>query len=93
MAAELALSIVNERRLGPAGEALSVGRPGRLFRAAKWTVRAGLALQLAGRRPATTRAASALYLAAGLLFRFAWVYAGRTSAGDDRRVAETARKR
>ena len=33
MLAELTLSIVNERRLGRAGDALSEGRAGRLFRA------------------------------------------------------------
>jgi hypothetical protein len=34
-----------------------------------------------------------MYLAAGLLFRFAWVYAGRGSATDDAAVAATARVR
>lgn len=37
--------------------------------------------------------ASALYLAAGLLFRYAWVGAGPLSARDDRVVAEMARSR
>ncbi|HET8756655.1 MAG TPA: NrfD/PsrC family molybdoenzyme membrane anchor subunit [Solirubrobacteraceae bacterium] len=94
MAAELLLSTVNERRLGPLAGALEVGRPGKLFRAAKWAVRLGLAAQLARRRkPAFQHAASALYLAAGLLFRYAWVGAGPPSARDDRAVAETARSR
>jgi hypothetical protein len=66
-----------------------VGRPGKLFKAAKWAVRAGLALQVARRQ----HAASALYLAAGLLFRYAWVGAGPLSARDDRMVAEMARSR
>ena len=71
---------------------LEVGRPGKLFKAAKWAVRAGLALQLT-RRPAAQHAASALYLAAGLMFRYAWVGAGPLSARDDRVVAEMARSR
>jgi formate-dependent nitrite reductase membrane component NrfD len=94
MTAELALSLVNERRLGPLARSLQEGRPGTLFKAAKWTVRAGLVAQLARRRsPAIQHAASALYLAAGLLFRFAWVTAGPASARDDRAVAEMARSR
>jgi Polysulphide reductase, NrfD len=93
MAAELLLSIVNERRLGPLARGLERGRPGKLFKAAKWSVRAGLALQLAARRPSAQHAASALYLAAGLLFRYAWVTAGPPSARDDRVVAEMARSR
>ena len=35
--------------------------------------------------------ASLLYLAAGLMFRYAWVGAGRLSARDDRAVAEMHR--
>jgi hypothetical protein len=92
MTAELGLSVINERRLGPLAAGLEVGGPGKLFRAAKWAVRAGLALQLT-RRPAAQLAASALYLTAGLLFRYAWVGAGPLSARDDRRVAEMARSR
>jgi hypothetical protein len=94
MAAELALSIVNERRLGPLARELGEGTPGRLFKAAKWTVRAGLATQIVRRRtPAFQHTASALYLLAGLLFRYAWVKAGPPSARDDRAVAEMARSR
>ena len=89
MAAELGLSVINERRLGPLAAGLKVGRPGKLFKAAKWAVRAGLACQLAHRR----HLASALFLAAGLLFRYAWVGAGPPSARDDRMVAEMARSR
>jgi Polysulphide reductase, NrfD len=93
MAAELGLSVINERRLGPLAAGLEVGRPGKLFKAAKWAVRAGLALQLVRRHPAHQHVASALYLAAGLLFRYAWVGAGPLSARDDRMVAEMARSR
>jgi formate-dependent nitrite reductase membrane component NrfD len=92
MGGELALSVINERRLGPLAAALEAGRPGKLFKGAKWAVRAGLALQLT-RRPAAQHAASALYLAAGLMFRYAWVGAGPLSARDDRVVAEMARSR
>lgn len=96
MAAELALSIVNERRLGPLADALEHGTPARLFAAAKWCVRAGLLSRAwrDGGRPARVRhAASATFLAAGLMFRYAWVGAGPRSARDDRAVAETARSR
>jgi Polysulphide reductase, NrfD len=89
MAAELGLSVINERRLGPLAAGLEVGRPGKLFKAAKWAVRAGLAGQLARRR----NLASVLFLVAGLLFRYAWVGAGPLSARDDRMVAEMARSR
>jgi hypothetical protein len=93
MSAELALSIVNDRRLGPLASGLTTGRPGKLFKAAKWSVRAGLAMRLL-RKPLGPRIhhlASLLYLAAGLMFRFAWVGAGRASARDDRAVAEMHR--
>jgi hypothetical protein len=58
-------------------------------------VRAGLGLRLARRRggPAVHHVASACYLAAGLCFRYAWVEAGKPSAGDDEAVARTARAR
>jgi hypothetical protein len=93
MAAELVLSEVNERRLGPELAAgLEHGRPGRQFTAAKWLVRSGLALQLvrsrAG-RPAHD-VASVQYLIAGLLFRLAWVGAGKASGEDDVAVARNA---
>jgi len=94
MTAELVLSVINERRLGPLAKVLDVGPPARLFKTAKWAVRAGLVAQLARRRqPAFQHTASALYLAAGLLFRYAWVTAGPNSARDDRVVAEMARSR
>jgi formate-dependent nitrite reductase membrane component NrfD len=93
MATELALSTFNERRLGRLGDALEQGRPGALFKFAKWAVRAGLALRFARARggPWTHHVASVLYLAGGLAFRFAWVGAGRASATDDEVVARMAR--
>jgi hypothetical protein len=93
--AELALSTINERRLGRLAAALEEGSPGRLFRVAKWAVRGGLALRLLRRRsgPATHHVASCLYLGAGLAFRYAWVAAGRHSATDDEAVMEMARGR
>ena len=95
MAAELTLSIVNERRLGPLAGGLEEGRPGKLFKGAKWAVRTGLALRLFRARggPWTHHLASVLYLLAGLMFRYAWVGAGPRSARDDRVVAEMARSR
>ncbi len=95
MVAELALSEVNERRLGRLGHVLEHGRPGRLLRLARGGVVAGLALRVLGRRggPVVEHAASALFLAAGLAYRFAWVGAGRPSAQDDEAVALMARRR
>jgi formate-dependent nitrite reductase membrane component NrfD len=94
MTAELLLSEINARRLGPLSRALDLGPPARLFKGAKWAVRAGLLAQLARRRtPAFQHTASILYLIAGLLFRYAWVTAGPHSARDDRVVAEMARSR
>ena len=94
MLAELTLSMVNERRLGRAGQVLSEGRPGRLFRTAKWLAGTGVALNLLGAqrtRPLGQHAASVLYLAGGLAFRFAWIEAGKASARDDEAVALMAR--
>jgi hypothetical protein len=95
MTAELALSILNERRLGPLASGLEEGRPGKLFKAAKWCVRGGLALRFVRKPggPAVHHVASLLYLAAGLMFRYAWVGAGPRSARDDRVVAQMARSR
>jgi hypothetical protein len=93
MAAELILSIVHERKLGPLASGLEEGRTGTLFKAAKWSVRAGLALR-AVRKPLgpwVHHLASVLYLAGGLMFRYAWVGAGRESARHDRMVAQMAR--
>jgi hypothetical protein len=93
MAAELALSTINERRLGPLRKHLELGTPGKIFKLAKTGVLAGSALRLAGRPAGPTghHLASLLYLASGLAFRFAWVGAGRTSASDDAAVARAAR--
>jgi len=58
-------------------------------------VRLGLGLRFA-RKPLGPRIhhlASVLYLCAGLLFRYAWVGAGRESASHDRVVAKMARDR
>jgi formate-dependent nitrite reductase membrane component NrfD len=91
MGAELLLSVVNERHLGPLARSFEESR---LFKAAKWTARTGLLAQFARRRsPFFQHLASVLYLAAGLLFRYAWVGAGPHSARDDRQVAEMARSR
>jgi hypothetical protein len=93
MAAELVLSEINEHRLGRLADALRDGSPGRLFGAARWLARTGLALGVARRRPAAQHAASACYLLAGLCFRYAWVTAGPGSARDDEGVARMARAR
>jgi formate-dependent nitrite reductase membrane component NrfD len=93
MATELVLSSVNERRLSALRDALDAGRAGKLFKLAKAGAAGGLAMRLLarGRAPAADRAATALYLGAGLAFRFAWVAAGRNSAADDAGVARAAR--
>jgi hypothetical protein len=94
MAVELVLSALNERRLGSLRDALETGRAGKLFKFAKAAAASGLAVRLvARRRPAPAdRVAIVLYLGAGLAFRFAWVAAGRNSAGDDAAVARAARR-
>ena len=89
IAAELLLSSINRRRLGPAGRTLRQGRPRMLFRIANGTVLAGLALRLGGARTHTI--SSLLYLAGGLAYRYAWIQAGPASAHDDVAVARTAR--
>jgi formate-dependent nitrite reductase membrane component NrfD len=94
MLAELTLSTVNERRLGRAGDVLSQGRAGRLYRAAQLFAATGVALNLLGVRRTTPRGqhvASVLYLAGGLIFRVAWIEAGKASAHDDEAVAMMAR--
>jgi hypothetical protein len=93
MATELVLSEINEHRLGRLADALRDGSPGRLFRAARWLARTGLALQVARRRTPAQHAASACYLVAALCFRYGWVMAGRGSARDDEAVARMARAR
>jgi formate-dependent nitrite reductase membrane component NrfD len=93
--AELLLSALNEQRLGFLGEVLEEGRPGTLFRTAKWLARTGMLLRLARRRggPWTHHVASLCYLAAALCFRYAWVVSGPPSAHDDGAVARMARSR
>ena len=93
--AELSLSSVGERRLGDAGEVLRRGRPGALFRAARSLVVLGLSLRALVRNagPRADDLSSVMYLAAGLTFRYAWVYAGRASGVDDAAVAAMARGR
>ena len=87
MACELALSSVNERRLGETARHLHERRP---YHAAKWAVRAGLALRaVPGGR--SRQLSGALFLAAGLAFRYAWVAAGKASAADDEDVARNTR--
>jgi formate-dependent nitrite reductase membrane component NrfD len=90
MFAELALSTLNERQLGPLRSGLESSRS---YKAAKWTVRLGLLLRLGRRRQGarTHHVASVLFLLAGLLFRFAWVGAGKANARDDRVVASMHR--
>ena len=93
MGAELVLSAANERRLGSLARALEEGPPGRLYRAGKLGTRAGVALRLLRRwlGPRSDHVPSALFLAAGLAFRYAWVGAGPPSAADDEAVARMAR--
>jgi hypothetical protein len=95
MLTELSLSAFGERRLGDAAEALHRGRPGVLFRSAKGLVALGLSLRLVARRTSSPEhdLASVMYLAGGLAFRYAWVYAGKSSAEDDAAVAAMARGR
>jgi formate-dependent nitrite reductase membrane component NrfD len=95
IATELILSQVNELRLGDLSDALERGTAGRWFSAAKWLVRLGLTLRLARRRGGARvhHVASVSYMAAALCFRYAWVTAGRASAGDDAAVARMARAR
>ena len=95
MATELALSWLNERRLGRLGEVLDEGKPGRHLSFARRAVVTGLALRAARKRggPWVHHVASVLYLAAALAFRFAWVGAGIASSDDDEAVALAARQR
>jgi formate-dependent nitrite reductase membrane component NrfD len=91
---ELTLSALNERQLGKAREALDHGAPGWMYRGAKAAVVLGLSTRfLASRRsPRIHHLASGLYLAGGLAFRFAWVYAGKHSATDHEAMAELGRE-
>jgi Polysulphide reductase, NrfD len=89
IAAELSLSTINERRLGPVGRPLSEGRSGRLYRLAKGLVSTGIALRLAA--PRAHRVTSLAYLLGGLAFRYAWVEAGKASGRDPEAAVVTAR--
>jgi hypothetical protein len=93
MGAELGLSEINERQLGPLARGLEDGSSGRLFHAAKWATRIGLVLRFGLRRRGSPahHVASLLYMLASLLFRYAWVGAGKRNAADDEVVAEMAR--
>lgn len=95
MLTELTLSTVNELRLGDAAAAMRRGRPGRLFALARAAVATGLLLRFARARagPWAHHVASGLYLGGGLAFRYAWMAAGKASAGDDAAVARMARGR
>jgi formate-dependent nitrite reductase membrane component NrfD len=95
MLTELSISALGERRLGDAAQALGRGRAGVCFRTAKSLVALGLSLRLVARRtgPREHELASFMYLAAGLAFRLAWVYAGGASGTDDAVVAARARDR
>jgi formate-dependent nitrite reductase membrane component NrfD len=92
---ELSLSAINEHRIGNAREALRKGPPGAIYRGAQAAVLLGLSTRLmAGRRsPRTHNLVSALYMAGGLAFRFAWVFAGKASATDHEDVARLGRER
>jgi formate-dependent nitrite reductase membrane component NrfD len=95
MGTELLLSTINERRLGPLAHGLHEGAPGTVYKAAKWATRLGLGLRVGARRPGAGahHVASVLYMLAALLFRYAWVGAGKHNAREDRVVAEMARSR
>src|SRR5207245_2498906 len=90
MLAELAISRLGERQLGTAGDSLRSGRPRLLFGAAKSLVGLGLSLRLVRR---ADNLASVSYLAAGVLYRYAWVSAGKASARDDAAVVDFGRDR
>ena len=95
MAAELILSIVNERRLGPLASGLRRGAARPAVQAPPSGSRAAgsrCASRASRVGPGIHHLASVMYLAAGLLFRYAWVGAGRESARHDEVVAEMARE-
>jgi cytochrome b len=87
------LSTINERQLGPLAHGLEEGPAARQFKLAKWLTRAGLALRFGFRRRGSRshHAASGMFMLAALLFRYAWVGAGRANAGEDRVVAQMHR--
>jgi formate-dependent nitrite reductase membrane component NrfD len=95
MLTELGLSMANERRLHHADDAMKRGGPGIAFTLARTFVTTGLVLRVLRPRlgPASHHAASGLYLLGGLMYRYAWVEAGKTSARDDIDSARMARGR
>jgi len=98
IAAELALSRVNEGVLGDARSALHRGIAGRIYWTAQTAVVAGLAVRVQARRrrrpqPSLQNLASAVYLAGGLAFRVAWVQAGKESAADNEAAAAMGRRK
>ncbi len=94
MGAELLLTAINHRRLGPLASALDEGEGGTWFKRAGWLARAGLAGRLASRRAtAADHVASVCFMGAALCYRFAWVRSGYSSATDDAAVAANARAR
>jgi formate-dependent nitrite reductase membrane component NrfD len=96
MAAELVLTELTVHRLGSLATVFETGAAARWFHRAQWLTRGGLALRVAPRPircGATQNISSALFMAAALCFRFAWVRAGRDSATDDEGVARMARAR
>jgi hypothetical protein len=92
---ELLLSSVNERRLELVSRPLRRGTSGRLLRVAESAVLLGLAAQMAARHRSRRfeDLASLLFLGGGLAYRYAWVEAGKASAGDHAAVAAVARGR
>jgi formate-dependent nitrite reductase membrane component NrfD len=90
---ELALSELNRRHLHEIGDVMDQGRPGLLFRGAKFAVTAGLSTRLMARWR-TRRVhdvASILYLLGALAFRYAWVEGGKASAASHADVAAMGR--
>jgi formate-dependent nitrite reductase membrane component NrfD len=91
--AELALSELNRRRLHEIGDVMNQGRPGVLFRTAKFAVTAGVSTRLMARSrtPHVHNVASGLYLLGALAFRYAWVEGGKASAASHADVAAMGR--
>ena len=95
IAAELALSTVNERGIGNAARALHRGTPGRVYRVAQAAVLAGLAAQAVARRlrqPRLQNLASVAYMTGALAFRVAWVEGGKQSVVDNEAATEMGRR-
>jgi formate-dependent nitrite reductase membrane component NrfD len=89
-AAELAASMVMERRLGPLAEPYRTGRAGTLLKAAKALTVAGAGLSLLGRRNrAVSGLAAVSYLAAGVCTRFGIYLGGVASTRDPQYVVQS----